>query len=127
MINSLRRQRKILVVEDEPLVARIICKMLEEIGYASDAVTCGEEAVAMCANGYDMVIMDIGLPGINGIDATIQIRQDSHVKKSLSIVAMTGYNRDEVEDQCLVAGMNEVLTKPVSIEQLKEVVKHYCH
>ena len=93
----------------------------EHSGYLVDAANTGEEAVALFSKGFDLVIMDVGLPGINGIDATKKIRE-LYPSNKTPIVAHTAHGDEKVKQQCFAAGMNHFLTKADSLEFFNQVI-----
>lgn len=116
---------KILLVEDQPLVRKIHEKMLAEMGHSPDVAEDGQQAIAMAKSyPYGLILMDIGLPDITGIDASMQIRQ-TQSGKVVPIVALTAYALQEVEEKCLAAGMDRVLTKPVVPDTLQLLINSY--
>lgn len=116
---------KILIVEDEPIAVLVNRKLLEKLGYTPDVATNGAQAIEMAANSYDIIFMDIGLPDMDGITVASEIRhRESKNQKSACIIALTGYFLKEVRDKCLKAGMNDIAAKPITIEQLREIIIH---
>jgi CheY-like chemotaxis protein len=95
--------------------------MLSDMGYTPDCALNGEEAVEMSQNEYDVIFMDIGLPGISGTEAALKIRQTEAKDKQAYIVALTGYSEKEVKEKCDAAGINIVKTKPISEDALEEI------
>lgn len=118
---SPNKSLKILLVEDEKIAIVVHSKMLEKLGYQPDVAENGQEALSLAANEYDVILMDIGLPDISGVEVAAKIRQceGSHRAR---IVGVTGYLAEEVEGECLAAGMEEVVTKPLSSEKLCEIL-----
>lgn len=113
---------KILLVEDERIAMIVHSKMLEKLGYLPDTAEDGQAALASAANGYDVILMDIGLPDMTGIEATAEIRQRENGSHRAHIVGVTAYVLEEVKEKCLAAGMDEVIVKPMSIEKLVEIL-----
>ena len=122
---SLNKKRKILVVEDSPLPARAVMRLLGDYDCEIKLVESGEAAVKAAVNKrYDLILMDIGLPGIDGIEATRRIRHlPDHAKTP--IVALTGHIRGHKKTDCITAGMQDVLSKPLTRHQLKSLFKTY--
>lgn len=107
---------KILLVEDEPSLVRYIKKGLEEEGHAVDAATDGQQALAASEMAvYDVIILDIMIPKINGLEVCKRIRSRG---KSSSILMLTA--RDAIEDRVagLDAGADDYLVKPFAFEEL---------
>ncbi len=114
---------RILIAEDNPVNQRVIAKMLEKIGFRADIATDGERAVnAVLERGYDIVLMDIQMPVLDGIGATQRIRELLPPNRQPEIIALTANAMKEDETRCLDAGMNGFLTKPVQIEALKTAI-----
>ncbi len=104
---------RILLAEDEPINQEVSCAMLRDVGLSVDVAEDGSQAVAMAKAGrYDLILMDMQMPNMNGIDATRIIRADS-LNRETPIVAMTANAFDEDRQICLVAGMNDHIGKPV--------------
>jgi CheY-like chemotaxis protein len=78
-------------------------------------------------NSYDIVLMDLGMPGVDGLEAARRIRHLSGVPSSIPIVALTASVADEVRAQCLEAGMNDFLSKPIEAQALRRVLDRWCH
>lgn len=113
---------QILVVEDDLLNQKIIQSMLGQLGYAADIVNDGQAAVeAVQRQSYDVVLMDVQMAGMGGIEATQAIVQLPQTTPR--IVAMTAHTISELRSQCLAAGMADYLTKPIALEVLMQVLK----
>jgi signal transduction histidine kinase/ActR/RegA family two-component response regulator len=112
--------RRILVVEDEPVNREITLMMLEDMGFVIDVAEDGLEAVEMTAqNRYDLVLMDMQMPRMNGLDATRAIRNQPD-NRELPILAMTANAFAEDKALCMAAGMNEFIAKPIKPDILFE-------
>ena len=106
------RRLKVLCAEDNPYGRVILNTILTELGHSADFVGSGEEAVAAVARGYDAVLMDITLPGIDGLEATRRIRALTGAAAVTPIVGISGRDADEAKARA--AGMNAYLHKPFS-------------
>ncbi len=114
---------RILLADDLDLNRKLICDMLSLDGYDVDSVADGAAAVeAVKAKSYDLVLMDMIMPGMDGIDATRAIRALPAPTCDVPIVALTAHSFREQLDDCLHAGMNATLTKPMSFEALSTAV-----
>lgn len=102
--------KKVLLIEDNKINQMITKKMVENKGMACEVIDNGEDAIEAVKNNiYDLVLMDVHLPGINGTIATQTIRTfDKHIK----IIALTAISLNENRDMLLSFGMNDVITKP---------------
>jgi len=115
-------KRRILVAEDNESARMIVSDLLRMLGYHVDEVTHGLAAVeAIRAQRYDLVLMDCHMPVLDGLDATRTIRRTEGVEH-LVIIAVTG--EDNRED-CLAAGMDDYLTKPVRPQLLRTTVARW--
>ncbi len=111
----------VLLVEDNPINRQVAVEMLAFLGAGVDIAADGPTGVAKaCAGRYDLILMDINLPGFNGLEATRRIRRDGSA--DLPIVAMTAHGPPGDRDTCLAAGMNDHVVKPISAEALKQVL-----
>ncbi len=117
---------RILVAEDvlpNQLVAR---KLIESLGHRVDIVANGVEAVDAVKNRpYDLVLMDLRMPEMDGLTATRTIRQLTGESANIPIVALTANAASEDVKKCHDVGMNDFISKPVSKERLEEVLSHY--
>ncbi len=108
----------ILVVDDEPVNREVTQIQLQALDLVVDMAADGAEAIALARkNSYAAILMDMQMPKVNGVDATLQIRQ-IHGYRHTPIIAMTANAFAEDRAQCFEAGMNDFLAKPISPEQL---------
>ncbi len=114
----------ILLAEDNPVNQKVILRMLTKLGYSADVAANGQIALdAIKSNKYNLVLMDVEMPILDGIEVTQQVRLE--IDNPPAIVAMTAHrDRDEM-NRCLKAGMKEFITKPISIEELKKLLERY--
>jgi len=116
---------RVLVAEDNEINQQIVLELLEYRGINVTIADDGREAVEAVNNGaFDLVLMDIQMPNMDGHEATIKIRQDQRFK-DLPIVAMTAHAFDAEWDKCLASGMNDHVTKPIDPTALTEAVRHW--
>jgi CheY-like chemotaxis protein len=102
--------------------------MLEKLGYRADAVVNGLEALAALGSGpYDLVLMDIQMPEMDGIEATGQVRDPKSAVRDhgIPIIALTAAAMKGDREKCLAAGMNDYLTKPLRPEELGRMIEHW--
>jgi CheY-like chemotaxis protein len=121
------KQKTILLVEDYPPNAMIMTEQLHQLGYRHDLAVTGQEALDKYSSQvYDVILMDIQLPDINGIDVTRRIRAIEKSKNltPVSIIAISGM--PEEKEDFLRIGMTDCLTKPIGLGQLKEKLALYC-
>ncbi|MDC7676752.1 response regulator [Asticcacaulis machinosus] len=110
----------VLLVEDNPVNALLAKILLQREGCLVERVCSGEDAIAILPErNFDIVFMDLGLPGIDGLGATRQIRA---MNITTPVVALTANAYDEDRRACLQAGMNDFLTKPIEINALRQML-----
>ena len=114
---------KILVVEDNPVNATLICKVLENIKLTPIAAKNGKEALRVLEEQLDIsaVLMDCQMPVMDGFQATLAIRKDRHYR-NIPIIAITANISSDDHERCITSGMNAVLTKPVKRSQLEHTL-----
>ncbi|MFA6945079.1 MAG: ATP-binding protein, partial [Pedobacter sp.] len=107
----------ILVAEDNLMNQKVILMVLKNLGYAPDLANDGKEALEMMKlNNYDLILMDIQMPNIDGLEGTRLIRK--YYGKSPIILALTANSTNEDREACFAAGMNDFLTKPLNLKHL---------
>ena len=121
---SLRRL-SILLAEDNPTNTKLAMRLLEKRGHKITAVTNGREAVqALGKNSFDVVLMDVQMPEMDGWKATRVIRQgEENTGRHVPIVALTAHAMRDHQERCFQAGMDAFLTKPFLQEQLYDAVE----
>ena len=109
---------RVLVAEDEPITQMVTRGLLEDVGLVVDLAEDGQQALQLARqNPYALILMDMQMPVMNGVEATEVIRADS-LNRDTPILAMTANAFDEDRETCLTAGMNEHISKPVDPETL---------
>ncbi len=122
---EVRPEARILLVEDDIINQKVAQALLNRLGYKADVVANGQEAVnALESTNYDVVLMDCLMPEMNGFDATSLIRSPCSkvLNHEVTIVAMTANAMKEDREQCLEAGMNDYLAKPVKKDEMAKVL-----
>ncbi len=114
------RPLKILCAEDNPYGRVILNTILTELGHRADFVGSGEEAVAAVPRGYDVVLMDVTLPGIDGIETARRIRALTGAAAATPIIGISGRDADDAKARA--AGMNSYLRKPLSPSALSDAL-----
>ncbi len=109
---------RVLVAEDQPINQQVVREVLEQVGVVVTLAGDGRKAVAMVeAAVFDVVLMDIQMPNLDGYEATRLIRERLPADR-LPIIAMTAHGQAEEREKCRAVGMNDHLVKPVKAEQL---------
>jgi two-component system sensor histidine kinase/response regulator len=122
------RGTRILLAEDNEINQQIAIELLEGAGAVVEVAGNGREAVEMLAKAgavFDVVLMDLQMPEMDGLQATARIRADSRFA-TLPIIAMTAHATIEERQRCLAAGMNDHVAKPIDPDQLIEVVARFA-
>lgn len=117
---------KILVVDDIPIILEVARSLLEE-NYSVHTCLSGDEAIQEITNyEFDLIFMDVHLPGMGGLEVTKKIR--SMPKRSkIPIIGLTGYMSEEDREQCLNEGMNDILEKPFSEITFSEMIDKWLY
>ncbi|MGA2039426.1 MAG: response regulator [Bryobacteraceae bacterium] len=118
------RKLRILLAEDNPINKMLAVVLLEKQGHSVRVANDGKEAVAAVkADRFDVVLMDVQMPNMSGLDATAAIRVlERGTGKHLPIVAMTAHAMKGDQERCLEAGMDDYLSKPIQPEYMMEVI-----
>ncbi len=124
--NRLRRDLRILLAEDNAINQQVAIGFLAKFGHLVDVAGDGGEAVAMIGKkNYDLIFMDIQMPGMDGFEATREIRRlDGHLART-PIIAMTANAMTGDRDRCLAAGMNDYISKPLSRASLAVLLEKW--
>ena len=114
------KSMRILVVDDNEVNQEFVGEALRRLGHAAQTATDGAQALALLAKeDFDLVLMDVQMPGIDGLEATRRFREGG---KRTPIVGITAHTGREERDRCLESGMNAVLTKPIYANQLASII-----
>ena len=115
----------ILLVEDNLINQQVACEILESVGIAVDIAENGKEALDKVRNGnYDLVLMDLQMPIMDGMEAT-KILRDDPLNQNLPIIALTAHAISGFREQCLNLGMNDFLSKPFLPENMFLILSKY--
>jgi len=114
-----RGRYKVLLVEDNPVNQKVAAKILAQAGFQIDAVNNGKEAydTMLAAAQYDLILMDIQMPIMDGWTATQKIREIKGIGGTIPIIAMTAHALIGDRDKCLAAGMNDYISKPIKTDE----------
>jgi CheY-like chemotaxis protein len=119
-----RHPLRILLAEDNIVNQRVAVGLLSKLGYRADVVADGNEAVdAVLRIPYDLVLMDIQMPELDGEQAALRIRKEAPAERQPWIVAMTANVMKGDRERYLSHGMNDYISKPIRVEALVEVLR----
>jgi CheY-like chemotaxis protein len=118
--------RRVLLAEDNPVNRKIGKLMLEKLGCQVEVAVNGREAVEMAgASPYDLILMDCGMPEMDGLHAAREIRARQSSDRRVPIVALTAHALTGIRTQCLEAGMDDFVTKPVTPETIRQTLRKW--
>ena len=123
---SLERPLRVLVAEDSPVNQLIASRLLKRMGIEATVVDNGADATRQVeASDFDIVLMDVHMPEVDGLEATRRIRSLDGERGQIPIVAFTASVMRSEREDCLRAGMNDVLPKPIDFDQLRRKLREY--
>lgn len=113
----------ILLAEDNAINQKVALLLLKRIGYEADLAQHGLEVLEkLKAKNYDLILMDMHMPELDGVDTTIRIRKDLQLERQPHIIALTASAQGTDRNRCLSAGMNNFLTKPINLQELEKAL-----
>jgi CheY-like chemotaxis protein len=114
---------RILVAEDNAINQQVAVGLLTKLGHRADIADDGDEAIERVAAGeYDLVMMDMQMPRVDGLEATRMIRALPFAKGKVTIIAMTANAMEGDRDACLAAGMDDYISKPIDLNRLTDML-----
>jgi CheY-like chemotaxis protein/HPt (histidine-containing phosphotransfer) domain-containing protein len=125
VVEARKQKIRLLLAEDNITNQKVALKILEKAGYRAEAVSNGKEVLtALEKNPYDLILMDVQMPEMDGFETTAAIRHKEKEKGGyLPIVAMTAHAMKGDRERCLEAGMDDYLSKPIQPKELMEVIE----
>ncbi|HEX9255976.1 MAG TPA: response regulator, partial [Candidatus Angelobacter sp.] len=122
---SYSRQLRILLAEDNPVNQHFAVRMLEKMGHLVAVAQTGKEALGVLRTGkFDLVLMDLQMPEMDGFAATREIRRaEQDGQDHMPVIAMTAHAMKGDREECLAAGMDDYLAKPINSEELRQVIE----
>jgi len=121
------RHLHVLVAEDNMVNQKVVSRLLEKLGHSVELTATGAQALAACARDtFDLILMDVQMPVMNGLDTTIAIRESERsTGKRIPIVALTAHAMKDDREICLAAGMDDYLGKPIQPRELASVLERW--
>jgi len=114
---------KVLLVEDDPVIQLVHKRYIKQLSCELVIAETGKQAVAYATQQFDLILMDVGIPEISGLEATAIIRsREKNNSHKTCIIGLTGYSDSESREKCLAAGMDSVLIKPIEPEEIKKIL-----
>ncbi len=114
---------KLLFIEDDAMNRRVVKDMLNVAGVLMDEADGAQEGLRMIDSGnYDLILMDLRMPGMDGMSAIAELRQRDDEKANLPVIVLTADAAAGLRERCMATGANEVLFKPVSMQSLFDAI-----
>jgi two-component system, OmpR family, response regulator QseB len=114
---------RLLLVEDNPMNRRVVRLMLDTAGIEMDEAEDGKAGIAaLDAGDYDLVLMDLRMPGMDGLTAVRHIRNRGDDKAGVPIIVVTADNSADIRQQCLAAGADDHIMKPIALSALFDAI-----
>lgn len=118
---------RILAVDDSPDSRMLLGMLLDRLGHTNEIVDSGEAAIEAVQRGtFDLILMDVQMPGLDGYETTMRIRKLSHPNYDLPIVALTANAMVGDSEKCFESGMNDYITKPIDVDLLRRAITRWA-
>jgi two-component system cell cycle response regulator DivK len=118
--------KTVLIVEDEPKNLKLVRDLLQRIGYKTIDATDGEQGITLArARRPDLILMDVMMPKMDGLEATRILKADA-ISKDIPIIALTSFAMKGDKEKALEAGCNGYIAKPVDIKELLSLIEQFC-
>jgi CheY-like chemotaxis protein/HPt (histidine-containing phosphotransfer) domain-containing protein len=116
----------VLVAEDNPVNQLVVLEQLASLGFEATAVSNGLEALAALEEKpYDLVLMDCQMPELDGYETTLRMRRREGERWRVPVIALTAHAMQGDREKCLVAGMNDYISKPFRVETLRQIIQRW--
>jgi signal transduction histidine kinase/CheY-like chemotaxis protein len=116
----------VLIAEDNAVNRLLVVRLLEQCGYRAEVVEDGQSVLeAITRTRYAAILMDCQMPGLDGYQATVEIRRREQGHDRLPIIAMTAHSMAGDREKCLAAGMDDYISKPIRLSELKDTLSRY--
>ena len=119
--NSQPKAKRVLVIDDQPIVTDLLVSVLERMNYKSEVASCGKDGVEMFEkDGFDLVITDLGMPDISGWEVSKTIKQKN---PDIPVIVITGWGIDPDPGKMKDSKVDFIINKPFQIDQLEKIIK----
>jgi two-component system, sensor histidine kinase and response regulator len=127
-VRESRGKLRILLAEDNMVNQRLAFRLLEKQGHVIVLANNGQEALDhLLKDSFDLILMDVQMPDVDGLEATREIRKrEVSTGKHIPIVAMTAHAMEGDRERCIEAGMDDYISKPIKASMLFEVIERLC-
>ena len=127
--DEIKQKTRILLAEDNITNQKVALRILEKIGYRANTVATGKEVLeAIEKIPYDLILMDVQMPEMDGLTATSTIREkEKGMNKHIPIIAMTAHAMKGDRERCIAAGMDDYIQKPVQPKELIKIIEHFLY
>lgn len=124
MTESAAPSFRVLIAEDHPVNRRLTERMLSRLGYPFDVAVDGFQVLeALKKEEYRIILMDLDMPGMDGVEATRRIRDNPAHARTPRIIAVTARQGDKARIICMASGLNDFLSKPISVDDLQRAIE----
>ena len=122
LTSSLAPAKSILIIDDDAVNRRVAERLFQKLGWEVETAASGAQALPrLGAHRYDLVLLDISMPGMNGMDVCRHIRTDPHLME-VRVIAYTAHVLPEQQQRFLAGGFDDVLLKPLSLQAVRELI-----
>jgi CheY-like chemotaxis protein len=119
--NSLTPTQRVLIIDDNAVNRRLAQVLFQKLGWQAETLASGEQALRhLAASSYDLILLDINMPGMNGLDVCQHIRADPRLR-AVRVIAYTAHVLPAEQQRILASGFDDVLLKPMSFRVLQEM------
>lgn len=119
---------KVLVIEDVKIAQKMAALILTRLNCEVSLAGTGNRALELInTNAYQLILLDLGLPDIDGITIAEAIRNNLNVQKTVPIIALTAHSDDDIKQKCIAAGIDDFLTKPLTFDSAEVLIKKFSH
>ena len=120
---------RILLADDNSSNAELLRYIIQKLGFRLEIVHDGQQALKRCLEEeFDLVLMDIQMPVMDGLEATRRIRESGdHNRENLRIVALTGMSMRNTQEHCHNLGLDDCIIKPYRVKEIEECINRMCY